>query len=163
MARTRRRVDEYRDAVARSNLPSTAKLVAHAMSRYMDYRTLGGAYPGPARIAREIGMSARTVERWLSTLTERGWLEKTSIGGSFPTRTATVYRGRIPGSTSDSSDTGPGKPTSDSPDTITSDRAVVPTLPKGSVKNAGRAAPGPERAGAGAGPQSGWIDPRTAV
>lgn len=158
MAPHRRRVDDYRDAVARSALPSSAKLVAHAMSHYMHYSNLGGAYPGPARIAREVGMSTRTVERWLSALTARGWLEKTTIGGSFPTRRATVYRGRIPGSTSDSPDTGQRSATSDSPDTITSVSADGPTLLR-SVKNSGRrAAPDPD--GPAPAPKSYVIDPR---
>jgi hypothetical protein len=161
MAQTRRRVDDYRDAVSRSDLPSSAKLVAQAISRYMNYRTLGGAYPGPARIAKEVGMSTRTVKRWLATLTRLGWLEKTSIGGSYPKRHATVYRGRFPKTTSDnrdtsqstltsdSHDTGQDTSTSDRADTITSDSADVPTGPKGPTRTGRRSAPvphGPARA-----------------
>lgn len=90
------RRDDYRRAVFRSELPSTAKLVAVALSEFMDNRTLGDARPGPALLAKRTGLTARSVEKWLAALVVAGWLVQTSKGGSVGGRKASVYRGTIP-------------------------------------------------------------------
>lgn len=92
------RVDLWREAVRCSDLPPTARHVALALSEYMDFNTLGSAYPGAFRLAGQTGLCVRTVQRMLSLLAERGWIVQTFRGGSpcGGPRRASAYRGAIP-------------------------------------------------------------------
>ncbi len=88
----------WRDAVLAEDceLPSTARLVAVALSMHMDADTLGDAYPGPARLARRTGLGQSTVKAALSLLVEQGWIKQTRRGGTAKgssQRSASVYEG----------------------------------------------------------------------
>jgi hypothetical protein len=106
VARKPRPIDEYREAVLMGQaaeqlekaLTPTERLVAAAMSSFMDFDTLGNAYPGPALIARRTGLGLSTVKKALASLVDDGWLEVEHIGGSRKdgTREATVFRGALP-------------------------------------------------------------------
>jgi hypothetical protein len=95
-AKTRRRVDEWVDAILyESGLPATGRLVAIVMARFMDWETLGNAWPGPALLAELTGLHQSTVKEWLGRLCDAGWLEQTHRGGSDKgqNRERSRYRG----------------------------------------------------------------------
>ncbi len=75
-----RRVVEWRAVIRRSGLPSTARLVALALSDYMSPAG-GSAYPGADRLADETGLGVRTVRRDLASLVELGYLTVAGEGG----------------------------------------------------------------------------------
>lgn len=95
-----RAVDEWIRAVLSptSRLSPTARLVAVALSRYMDFTTLDDAFPGPARLASDTGLHHRTVQRHLASLTKAGWLQQTVLGGTTASgeQFASTYRGTYP-------------------------------------------------------------------
>src|SRR5579862_8442076 len=80
------------------DLPGTSRLVAVALSRFMDFETLDGAFPGPARLAGMTGLNESTVKRHLAFVCEAGWLKQVEKGGSYGLtgRHASEYRGRYP-------------------------------------------------------------------
>lgn len=95
---TAKAVFRWRDAVLSKDcrLPSTARLVAVALSMYMDSDSLGNAFPGPAALAARTGLSPSTVKAQLAVLVREGWIEQTRRGGTDPgssRRLASVYRG----------------------------------------------------------------------
>ena len=92
-----REIERWRKAVRDSDLKMPLRVVLYAMSFYMHYDRLDGAYPGPARLAAETGAAASTVKAALRKLVALGWLEPTAIGGSSNgRRIATTYRGTYP-------------------------------------------------------------------
>jgi hypothetical protein len=68
------------------------------MSNYLNWESLDGAFPGPARLARETGYDLRTIQRLLADLVTDGWLVQTTKGGSPAggSRHASIYRGTYP-------------------------------------------------------------------
>jgi hypothetical protein len=94
-----KRIDQYRELVWHSpDLTATEKLVALALSRYMDFDNLGGAHPGHAALARLTSLTTRTIERTIAELVTKEWLMVAHRGGSAKggRRLASVYRGRLP-------------------------------------------------------------------
>lgn len=73
-----------------------ARVVAYALSKYMDKETLRDARPGPDRLCVDTGLSLATVKRMLKALIARGWVEQTLQGGAAPggPRRASVYAGK---------------------------------------------------------------------
>jgi hypothetical protein len=70
----------WRDAVADSDLDSTAKVVAGlAIATHMDRN--GYAYPGRQRIARRSSLSIRTVDKAIRRVEAAGFLEVTRVSG----------------------------------------------------------------------------------
>jgi hypothetical protein len=94
----KRPVEVWVDAVLDSDLSSTAKLVAFAVSRRMHFTTLGGSFQGAYTLAKRTGLQPRTVYKQLTVLQSRGWLEQTNKGHSEQggKRTASTYRGTHP-------------------------------------------------------------------
>jgi hypothetical protein len=92
--------DAWVDAILspECDVPSAARLTAIALSRFMDWDTLGNAYPGPDRLARMTGRHISTVKEHLKQLCELEWLTQTMKGGSrrAEKREASVYQGRYP-------------------------------------------------------------------
>lgn len=83
----------WRLAIRDSGLGSTARLVAWALSNYMDTRG-GSAFPGVERLAADTATSRSTVKRALNELRERGWLVVVESGGGRGR--ATEYRAAVP-------------------------------------------------------------------
>lgn len=100
--RERPAVFDWRDAIRLppegAELPATARWVAMAMSFYMDRDTLADCYPGPARLAKETGLTQRTVKKAIALLVDRGWLKRTRKGGTKKdgTRVTSCYTGLFP-------------------------------------------------------------------
>jgi len=63
----------WRKALRESDLPSSARLIAHTMSDYMDLKGRG-AHPGYRRLAKECGLSQDTIAVHLPKLVGLGWL-----------------------------------------------------------------------------------------
>src|SRR2546426_8924397 len=97
MSARRRPVEQWVDEILSggSGLSPTDRLVAVALSRYMDFTTLGDAYPGAARLSADTGFDVRTVQRWLKRLEEKSWIDQTARGGttSQGVKYASTYRG----------------------------------------------------------------------
>lgn len=74
------RLFTWRSAISDSDLHSTVKHVALALSLYMNERG-GSAWPGAERLARDTSLHVRTVRRALTFLTENGWLQVVGRGG----------------------------------------------------------------------------------
>jgi hypothetical protein len=94
-----KRVDQYRESVWHSpELTTNEKVVALALSKYMDFDNLGSAHPGHAALQRLTSLSKKTVERTIAGLVDKQWLTETHHGGSAKggRRRASVYRGRLP-------------------------------------------------------------------
>ncbi len=70
----------WRSAIAESDLPSTTRHVALALSIYMNERG-GSAHPGPTRLASDTGLHVSTVKEKLAELETKGWLKCISRGG----------------------------------------------------------------------------------
>ena len=68
-----------RDAVADSDLNATAKVVAHAISTYMNKS--GYAYPGSKTIARRSSLSTRTVDKAIKQIERAGFLKVARVSG----------------------------------------------------------------------------------
>lgn len=94
MTARRRPVEEWVDDVFASDLSTSAKIVALAMARFMDWHTLGGVWVSPTRLAEMTGLTVRSVRRSIRLLLERGAIRQTSKGGA-PHRTST-YCGVTP-------------------------------------------------------------------
>jgi hypothetical protein len=115
-----KRIDQYRESVWHSpDLTATEKLVALALSRYMDFDSLGGAHPGHAALQRLTSLSKKTIERTIAGLVDKKWLKETHHGGSAKggRRLASVYRGRVPTGVTESPVRG-SRPASQSPTTL---------------------------------------------
>jgi hypothetical protein len=86
----------WRSAICDSSLPPTARLVAFAISFYMNERG-GSCHPGPTRLARDTGLSLRAVKKHLVDLEDTGWLLVVDRGGQTgERRRANSYEARIP-------------------------------------------------------------------
>ena len=87
----------WRSAICDSTLPATTRHVALTLSIYMNERG-GSAYPGGTLLAKDTGLSLRTVRTALMLLEETGWLNVVTRGGALKgqRRTATVYQAAIP-------------------------------------------------------------------
>lgn len=86
----------WRSSISDSDLPSTARHVALAMSLYLNERTTT-AYPGQARLARDTGLTERCVREHLGVLVKAGFLAIKEQGGlKGEKRHATVYEIRTP-------------------------------------------------------------------
>lgn len=84
-------------AIRASDLPPTARLVALVVSCYMDADGRN-AYPSQETIARDSGLSLRTVRTWIDRLIDLGWLTvaRESSGRSSRRYKATVPSGVAP-------------------------------------------------------------------
>lgn len=86
----------WRSAIAESPLKSSSKLVAYALSLHMKEKG-NSAHPGPACLARETGLSLRTVKEHLGVLESEGWLVCVERGGMVGSkRRANEYQAAIP-------------------------------------------------------------------
>jgi Helix-turn-helix domain len=85
---------EWERALRDADVPPGMKLTLFALGTYMNGDG-GSAYPGVARLARNVGHSHRTVRRHLSQARHDGWLTVNSdlFGGRGK---ATSYRAAIP-------------------------------------------------------------------
>jgi hypothetical protein len=83
----------WRTAISTSDLEPTTRHVALALSLYMNERG-GSAFPGAARLAKDTGLSERTVRDHLGLLVRRGWLEILRDGGGRAR--ANEYAARFP-------------------------------------------------------------------
>lgn len=82
----------WRTAIAKSNLPPNARLVALTLSLHMS--ELGDrAFPSLETQASETGLARSTVARWLKYLESNGWLAR-SPGGGRGNRT--TYQAAVP-------------------------------------------------------------------
>ncbi len=85
----------WRRAIAESDLPSTRKLVALALSLWMNERG-ASAYPGADTLAKDTSLSVRAVRDHLQGLVDDGWLELVEKGGlKGARRHANVYAATI--------------------------------------------------------------------
>lgn len=83
----------WRTAICESNLPSTTRLVAFALSLYMNERG-GSAFPGAERLANDTGLSLRAVKEHTNALYHAGYLKRLSKGGGRGH--ATVWQAVVP-------------------------------------------------------------------
>jgi hypothetical protein len=90
-------VTQWRRALLASDLLEGTKVVAVALGEHMNGQGVN-ARPGLARLARECGLSPRTVRRHRLTLVAYGWLAVVVRGGSDAggTRRPNEYVARIP-------------------------------------------------------------------
>jgi hypothetical protein len=86
----------WTQAIGESDLDSTARHVARALSDFMDRN--GACFPGREKIAKSTGYSVRTVERAIPKLEWKGWLEVERGTG----RRSNIYRATLPPEASDS-------------------------------------------------------------
>jgi hypothetical protein len=93
----RRRIDQWRAAVWETDLSPTTKLVALAVSQFMDFDTLGSAHPGNPRLVSMTGLSGRQIIRELQRLERAGWLKCVHRGGGRGH--ASMYKGQLKGVT----------------------------------------------------------------
>lgn len=86
----------WRSAVCDSDLPPTARHVALTLSLHMNERG-GSCFPSREELARETGLSVRTVDKAIRTLEDAGWLHverpARQRGRGHPNR----YTARVPG------------------------------------------------------------------
>ena len=95
-ARYRRLQEEWRKAVRASDLVPAAKLVLHALQDYQMQKR-GTAWPGQGTLAKECGLSRRTVTSALGSGREAGFIVPVgseSKGGRYG---SVVYAFEIPG------------------------------------------------------------------
>lgn len=86
----------WRSAVVSSDLPASTKLVALALSLYMNERG-GSAFPGATRLAADTSLHLRTVKRLLTELTDAEWLVLARRGGTAgDRRQANEYVAQVP-------------------------------------------------------------------
>jgi len=89
----------WRDAICRSDLKATSRLVALALSvRIMDSAG-GSCFPGAHKVVEATGVTIRAVRYALAELEELGWLEVVKRGGrdgKGGRGHATEYVARIP-------------------------------------------------------------------
>jgi len=86
----------WRSAISESDLTSTEKHVALALSLYMSERG-ESAFPGPTRLARDTSLDTSTVKEKLRALEKRGWLCCVERGGiKGEKRRANVYAATSP-------------------------------------------------------------------
>lgn len=97
-ANKRRLVYEWRDAIRSSELKPTLRAVARAMTDYMDTDTGEHAFAGPARLAKDTGLSVKTIKRARAELVELGWLRLVRRGGTTRdgTRSSNEYAASFP-------------------------------------------------------------------
>lgn len=94
--------DDFRDAVWKSDLPPSSRLLLLAMSRHCTFETGADCRPGVTRLMADTGLSKRTILRLWDELTEDptvgkpGWLRLLQKGSSKPVRLASVYQLVIP-------------------------------------------------------------------
>lgn len=81
----------WRSAIVDSDLSSTSKLVALVLSLHMSERG-ESCFPSYPTLAKETGLTRRTVIVHVENLVRSGWLEKTVGGG----RRSNVYRAVVP-------------------------------------------------------------------
>jgi len=84
---------EWRKAVAASDLSSSERHVAHALSLHMNGAG-GSCWPGVQLLAGETGYSDRCVQRALARLHAKGWVDRAERRGKPTVYTATIPRGR---------------------------------------------------------------------
>lgn len=83
---------EWERVVMAVDIAPTTKLVALGLATFAN-RSGGNAHPGNARLARELNVTVRTVERHLETLRSVGLVERTFRGSAAGRRRmADVYR-----------------------------------------------------------------------
>ena len=75
----------WRDAIGDSELDSTAKLVAYALSTFMDRR--GVCWPGRAALAQRTSSGLTTVDRAVARLEKQRWLAVERARGRGRTNT----------------------------------------------------------------------------
>ena len=86
----------WRQAVAKSSLPPTSRLVALTLSLYMNEMG-GSAFPGAALLAENTGLSVKAVRGHLRGLVDAGWLVLVERGGLKGERKkANAYQAVIP-------------------------------------------------------------------
>lgn len=86
----------WRGAICESGLPATARHVALTLSLYMSERG-DSAFPGAKRLARDTGLTERSVRDQLARLTAGGWLQLVEKGGiKGEKRHANQYAARVP-------------------------------------------------------------------
>jgi len=138
----------WRRSIAESELPPTTKLVAFALSLWMNERG-ASAYPGADTLAKDTSLSVRAVREHLAQLVHLGWLELVEKGGlKGERRKANVYRAAVAPTplfpNGESSVThAPGLPVQENATTPASDdrnpcTSVTPSL-QDLFKNSGRA------------------------
>lgn len=85
----------WRTAIARSELPSTTKLVALVLSLFMS--ELGdGCFPSYSTIAARCSLSRNATIRHVRALTKLGWLEKTKRRRRDGESESNLYRALVP-------------------------------------------------------------------
>lgn len=86
----------WRGAILKSDLEPTTRHVALTLSTYMG--DVGeSAHPGPTRLAKDTGLSLRTVKHHLGVLVDRKWLVITEHGGlKGEKRKANCYAANVP-------------------------------------------------------------------
>lgn len=86
----------WRAAICESALGSTTRHVALTLSLYMSERG-DSAHPGARRLARDTGLSERSVRAQLGILVDGGWLVLAERGGLLgEARHANVYQAQVP-------------------------------------------------------------------
>lgn len=86
----------WRSALCDSDLPSTTRHVALALSLYMNERG-GSAYPGISHLVHDTALSESTCRDHLGRLVREGWLVLVEQGGRKGQRLrANLYEARIP-------------------------------------------------------------------
>lgn len=86
----------WRSSICDSDLPSTTRLVALALSLYMNERG-GSAFPGADKLAKATGLTDRAVRDHLHKLVDTGWLVLVERGGvRGEVRRANHYRASTP-------------------------------------------------------------------
>ena len=71
---------DWMRATMKSDLPSGTKHVLLALGIRMNPRSAGAAWPSQAQLARDTGMSERTVRDHVAEAVREGWLEKERRG-----------------------------------------------------------------------------------
>jgi hypothetical protein len=139
----------WRSALAESDLPSTTKHVAVALSLYMNERG-GSAHPGATRLAKDTSLHKTTVLRSLGQLEEDGWLVckvrgSARAGGA---RRASEYVARIPGEPDADGDRShsPTGPSDNGDRSLSVQRPVAQDDPISSGNSSGNSPPGEQLA-----------------
>lgn len=94
-------IRDWRGAICDSHLPASARHVALTLSLHLSTRRQT-AFPGADCLAKETGLTSRTVRSQLQLLVAAGYLQLLHRGGiKGEKKTANVYRTTVPKSVAD--------------------------------------------------------------